>query len=114
MVDPNNHSLFANRPGEILISPMIISHMLAQITLRRDMWIVFDELFTADGAEIYFRTPRQYQAGGAPLRFRDIQRLVSAQGDIALGVYFRDRSAEGFKGLYLNPSRDTEWSLSGR
>ncbi|MPY72280.1 MAG: ion channel DMI1 [Alphaproteobacteria bacterium] len=112
LVDPDNHALFANRPGEVLISPVIISHMLAHVTLRRDLWTVFEELFTANGAEIYFRPPSYYRAEDRALLFSEIQRLVAAQGDIALGVYTRRGQDGALERLHLNPARDTEWPLS--
>jgi hypothetical protein len=45
-------SLFRERPGEVLISPLVLSYILAQITLRPELRAVFDELFGPGGAEI--------------------------------------------------------------
>ena len=53
--DPGNAYLFENRRGEVIVSPVIISHMLAQVALRRELRVVFDELFGAHGAEFDFR-----------------------------------------------------------
>lgn len=112
LIDPENVALFTGRTGEVLISPIIISHILAHITLRRELSAVFEELFTADGAEIYFRPPAHYGlAGGAEFRFRDIQRLVAARGDIALGVCMRGDEAQPHGRVRLNPAQDSTWSF---
>ena len=41
--------------GEIIVSPLIVSHMLARVALRRELRAVFDELFSSNGCEILFR-----------------------------------------------------------
>jgi hypothetical protein len=55
LMDPENEKLFRQHRGEVLISPLILSHILAHVAFRRDLNIVFNELFTFGGAEIYFR-----------------------------------------------------------
>src|SRR5690606_30583249 len=55
LMDTANLALFRERPGEVVISPQIVSHMLAQVALRPGLGAVFDDLFGPDGAEILFR-----------------------------------------------------------
>jgi hypothetical protein len=50
--DPDNRDLLLGHQSEMMISPMIVSHVLAQVALRRELRVVLDELFTVDGAEI--------------------------------------------------------------
>lgn len=111
LMDPESQSLFVNRPGEILVSPLILSHMLAHITLRRDLRVIFEELFTTGGAEIYFRPPGHYGVESGTASFETLQRRVAARGDIALGVYVGDETRNG-KRLHLNPPRSLQWSLA--
>src|SRR5690554_3614911 len=58
--DPDNRHLLYGHQSEMLISPMVLSHILAQVALRRELRVVLDELFTAGGAEIQFRSPEDY------------------------------------------------------
>jgi hypothetical protein len=110
-MDPENEKLFQQTSGEVLISPLILGHIVAHVALRRDLNVVFDELFTAGGAEIYFRASEVYQLGNKDLTFREIERAVALQGDVALGVRNRARSEETFSGIQLNPPKDSLWHL---
>lgn len=113
LLDPENHSLFRRRPGEVLISPLILSHMLAQVALRPELRAVFDELFGPGGAEISFVPAGRYGAAGRELHFRELERRVALRGETALGV--RLAPAEGDRGgLRLNPSREQRWMLTER
>ncbi|OJS99132.1 CASTOR/POLLUX-related putative ion channel [Marinobacter nauticus] len=104
--DPNNRQLLYGHQSEMLISPMILSHVLAQVALRRELRVVLDELFTVGGAEIQFRDPHDYPLP-ASADFQLLEKIVAAGGEIALGVY-RAKANELGRHLQLNPPR-SEW-----
>ncbi len=89
--------------SEILISPMILSHILAQVALRRELRIVLDELFTVGGPEIQFRDPADYPVFET-MDFLALEKVVAAKGEIALGV-FRVAADEHGRHLLMNPPR---------
>ncbi|UQG59068.1 ion channel DMI1 [Marinobacter sp. M3C] len=101
--DPDNSHLLYNHGSEMLISPMILSHVLAQVALRRELRVVLDELFTMDGAEIQFRDPGDY-ALPASVNFQLLERTLAKEGEIALGIYRDQPDAKG-RHLMLNPPR---------
>lgn len=101
--DPNNRQLLYGHQSEMLISPMILSHVLAQVALRRELRVVLDELFTVGGAEIQFRDPHDYPLP-ASADFQLLEKIVAAGGEIALGVY-RAKANELGRHLQLNPPR---------
>ncbi len=109
LIDPDNQDLLADRPGERIVSPQILSHMLAQVTLRRDLWTVFEELFTVGGAEIDF-VP--VEACGLPigqaLHFSAIREQLKERRSIALGLQQRRK---GRRQLALNPADTSRWVL---
>jgi ion channel POLLUX/CASTOR len=111
LLDPGNLALFRDMSGEFLISPVILSHMLAQVALRRELRSVFDELFGPGGAEIVFRTPADYGLDGVRASFREIEAAVAARGEIGLGVRAGDTAAERRRGVSLNPPRAQQWLL---
>jgi len=88
----------------MLISPMILSHVLAQVALRRELRVVLDELFTVGGAEIQFRNPHDYPLP-ASTDFRLLEKIVAERGEIALGV-FRGKPDERGRHLQMNPPRE--------
>ncbi len=111
LMDSANEGILGEHAGEVVVSPLIVSHLLAHVALRRDLNVVFEELFTVGGAEIYLRPARVYGLEGEGIAFREIQRAIAARGDIALGVYPSTGSKQD--GVTLNPERDSRWHLTG-
>ncbi|EBA01656.1 CASTOR/POLLUX-related putative ion channel [Marinobacter sp. ELB17] len=101
--DPDNSHLLYNHGSEMLISPMILSHVLAQVALRRELRVVLDELFTVGGAEFQFRDPGDYTLP-ASVDFQLLERTLAKEGEIALGIYRNQPDAKG-RHLMLNPPR---------
>lgn len=101
--DPDNRHLLHGHRSEMLISPMILSHVLAQVALRRELRVVLDELFTVGGAEIQFRNPYDYPLP-ASTDFRLLEKILAEHGEIALGIY-RVKAGEQGRHLQMNPPR---------
>ncbi len=101
--DPDNRHLLYGHKSEMLISPMILSHVLAQVALRRELRAVLDELFTEGGAEIQFRDPGDYPLP-ASTDFRLLEKIVADRSEIALGI-FRAVPDERGRHLLMNPPR---------
>ncbi|MFT5088157.1 MAG: hypothetical protein ACI906_005178 [Candidatus Latescibacterota bacterium] len=107
LLDPKNTELCVGGRTEILVSPQVISHMLAQVALRPELRRVFDELFGPSSTEINFRSASLYELTGERVSFGQIQKKVAQRGEIALGIRLRDESD-----VYLNPDRVREWGLT--
>ena len=90
---------------------MILSHILAHVALRPDLNVVFHELFSSGGAEIFFRPAASYELAGRELTFREIQDAVSTRGEIAIGVRMCADSKATPGGVHLNPERDRRWAF---
>jgi len=111
LMEPGNADFFHSRADEVLVSPLVLSHMLAQVALRRELRTVFDELFGAGGAEIIFRRALEYGLVDREIGFHDLQRAAAARGEIALG-YRIDDDWEGPRGgVRLNPDRNERFAL---
>jgi hypothetical protein len=108
LLDPQNVSLFRQREGEVLISPSILSHILAQVALRPELRAVYDQLFGAGGAEISFRPAAAYAVAGQRLCFRELQEQAAARGETALGL---QRTEHRIRDLQLNPPREQQWQV---
>jgi ion channel POLLUX/CASTOR len=100
LLDPANQSLLARGPGEVLVTPILVSHVLAQVALRPELRGVFDELFTAGGPEIAFQPVSAHGLAG-PVTFADVRRAVARSGQVAVGI----RSERGRP--RLNPAPET-------
>jgi len=85
LADPENEDLFSKKSGEFIISPLIVSHILANVALRPDLSKVFDVLFYAEGPEISFISPKRISLSG-DVSFEDISRRAYEHGMIAIGM----------------------------
>lgn len=111
LMDPENARLFDPRDGEVIISPVVLSHMLAHVALRRELHVVFDELFGPGGAELSFEPVASFGVDGTTLPFREVQARVAEHGERALGIRSRP-ATDSTDRLVLNPGADTVVTLS--
>ena len=107
--DPANEELVVRNRSESIISPMILSHLMAQIAQRRELGLVFEELFTVGGPEIIYREQSEYPMQSVTT-FADLEAVAGLQGETALGVYRAMPDGEGRR-LQLNPPRDMPLKL---
>ncbi len=110
--DPSNEVLIRRFRSEVIISPMVMSHLLAAIALRPELYCVFNDLFTVGEAEIIFRKPEEY---GLPTtgstRFREIEEHAARYRETVLGVYTEITEASKGPTLTLNPGRNRKLEL---
>ncbi len=105
LLDFDNIALFEDYDSEVLVTPMIASHVLAQVALRREINVIYEELFAAGGAEICFRRVSDYGIAGQNVRFGQLKEMSACRGEIALGI--RQNG-----GVALNPAHDEPYNLS--
>lgn len=105
LLDPDNVRLLGDSAAEVIISPLIVSHMLAQVALRRELLAVFEELFTAGGAEIAFRPSALYGSVTETLSFSEIHAAALVRSEIALGLRRRGHRQP----LHLVPPSGSRW-----
>lgn len=101
LMDPANVPLLRTR-ADVLISPLILSHMLTQIVLRPELAPVFDELFGPGGIELTLRPARDLLWSSAT--FEELSAIARAAGEILIGI----RPAGGK--IVLNPPKEGRWS----
>ena len=113
------------RRGEIVLRRLIISQMLTRVSLRQELRVVYEELFSSNGSEIFFyrivdcgvvETPSRitrYAYTAGHYTFTDLPRVAKARREIATGIRRagQERTING--SVELNPSNDQELNLEG-
>lgn len=102
VLEPENARLLGSG-CERLVSPLVLSHMLAQVALRRELRPVFDELFGPGGAEIVAHPAELYIEGDSAITFQVIRRRAFLRGEVALGVSTSEEV------VHVNPPKDQQW-----
>lgn len=108
LLEEENEFLFPPEV-DVIVSPLLVSYLLSQVSLRRELAAVFAELSRPWGAQIVLQPATEYLPANSPVRFRDLERAATARGEIALGLR---PSGVPDAGLLINPDRDAEWTLT--
>ncbi|AEL27304.1 CASTOR/POLLUX-related putative ion channel [Cyclobacterium marinum] len=109
LADPSNESLLKPFQSEVIISPMVLSHLLAGIAMQRELYSIYNELFTVGGPEMIFRRIEEYAMNGSTATFFELEAQAESHGETALGIFIE--RAHG-KELLLNPAKDLVLNLS--
>lgn len=110
--DPDNTALFDDPDLDILPTPRFLSHIMANVGLRPALQSVFDELFGPRGADICFRPAADFGVVGTAVTFGALRGTARVFGEVALGIRRGAEVREAHRGLHLNPSRQSTWTLA--
>lgn len=112
LLDELNVGLVDSKECELLLSSHILGYMLVEVSLRRELNAVFQELFNSSDTEIFFRDFKRYGLRvGEELSFKEIQKYAHRCSEIALGVFKATEIDALFEGNNLNPDRNRIWTL---
>lgn len=106
LMNERNVPLFPEDRCETITGPVVLSHLLAQVALQKNLRGLFEELFGPGGAEIFFRPVNEYLGADRDrdVPFTDLVTAALAKGQIAIGVR-RARFAARNGGILLNPPK---------
>lgn len=109
LLDPSNAHLFDEEEhGVVLVSPRVLSHVLAHVALRPELSALFDELFGSGGTEFDLRPAADFGLVGREVGFAEIRDLAWQHGLVALGIVMRSGPT---RAVHLNPDRTRQWTL---
>lgn len=106
LADPNNESMIKRFNRDVIVSPMIISHILAQIAIQKELHSIYDALFSIGGTEISFRDLSDYGIESDHISFREIESFAAEYNETALGFYSDSQVLNDHDFHFLNPPRD--------
>jgi voltage-gated potassium channel Kch len=112
MLDDRNRELAeVTKVDDVIVSDKLISLLVTQISENRHLTAVFDELFAADGSELYMRPAGDYVRLGQSTTFGTLVESASRRGEVAIGYRIVDGGGDG-GGVVVNPSKSDELVLS--
>jgi voltage-gated potassium channel Kch len=114
MLDLRNRQLAAvTRADDFIVSDHLVSLLLAQLSENPQLADVFEDLFNAEGAEIYLRPAESYLEVGAPVSFYTVVEAAARRGETAIGyrqIASEHSHAERY-GVRLNPRKSRTVTL---
>jgi voltage-gated potassium channel Kch len=108
MIDDRNRELAeVTQADDFIVSDQLISLMLSQLSENKRLTDVFDELFSASGAEIYLRPADLYVPVGVEADFYTVLEAARRRGETAIGYRLSEfaRNSEHAYGVTVNPTK---------
>ncbi|MFJ6755860.1 NAD-binding lipoprotein [Streptomyces sp. NPDC091273] len=107
MSDDGNRLLAPAREGaDFIVSGRLISLLMTQISESRYLADVFEELFRAEGNELYLKPVADYVRTGREVSFATLVESARRRGECAVGYRLRASAATGPAfGVRLNPDK---------
>lgn len=115
MLDVKNRSLAEiAKADDFIVSDELAGLLLTQIAENKELGAVFDDLFDADGAEVYLKPAGDYVTLGKPLNFYTVVESAKRRNETAIGYrLLKDAdSLEKSYGVRINPRKEQTITFS--
>lgn len=114
MLDIRNRQLAdITSADDFIVSDKLVSLLMSQVAENKYLMRVFEDLFDADGSEIYIKPAREYVQVGQTMNFYTILESAARKNEVAIGYrnIAKSRSADDQYGVVLNPKKSDEFEL---
>ena len=115
MLDLRNRNLAeVTKADDFIVSDKLISLLMSQVSENKHLMSVFEDLFDADGSEIYLKPMSDYIKMGEKIDFYTIIESAKRKGQTAIGYRIAEQAHDNTNayGVVLNPVKSTELSFS--
>ncbi|MDI1317758.1 hypothetical protein [Flavobacterium sp.] len=111
MLDLRNRDLAeVTKADDFIVSDKLISLLLSQVSENKHLMRVFDDLFDADGSEIYLKPMSDYIKPGEKIDFYTIVESAKRKGQTAIGYRIAEQAHDNTRayGVVINPVKSKE------
>lgn len=115
IMDMRNRELASvTKADDFVISDKLIAQMLSQVSETKELVHVFDDMFDADGSEIYLKPITNYIKAGMEVDFFTVLESAKRQNQIAIGyrILANQYDKEASYGIVLNPLKSKKICFS--
>ena len=99
---------------DFIVGANLISLILSQLSENKDLRQVFDNLFSAEGTEIYIQPIHEYVKTGVEVNFYTLVEAALQKGEIAIGYKIgalANKASHNY-GVKVNPNKSDKMSFS--
>ncbi|MEW6467373.1 MAG: NAD-binding protein [Bacteroidota bacterium] len=114
MLDMRNRELAeVTKADDFIVSDKLISLMLSQLSENKHLQRVFDDLFAAEGSEVYLKPATDYVKAGQEINFYTIIESAARKGETAIGYRIAAFASDPEKayGVAVNPKKSARFRL---
>lgn len=115
MLDIRNRQLAdITSADDFIVSDKLMSLLMSQVSEEAALMDVFQDLFDADGSEIYIKSAKEYVQTGISMNFYTILESAARKNEVAIGyrVMNKAKSQDEQYGVVLNPKKSDEFTLA--
>jgi hypothetical protein len=108
MIDVRNRALAAvAKADDFIVSDELTGLLLTQVSENADLLDVFEDLFRAEGSEIYLKPARDYVALEREVNFYTVTASARTRGEIAIGYRLERYANDSSRayGVRVNPTK---------
>ena len=108
MLDIRNRQLAdITSANDFIVSDKLVSLLMSQVSENKYLMRVFEDLFDADGSEIYIKPAKEYVKTNTPVNFYTILESAAAKNEVAIGYRIMSQSKNAMQGygVYVNPKK---------
>jgi len=106
VLEEENAVHFAADHVDAIVSPMIVSYILSQVALERELGLIFQELTQSWGTTILFRSLEPV-TDQRVCSFSELAAHAASEGETAIGVV---TTRDGARQTSLNPGAEASWA----
>lgn len=98
---------------DFIVSDKLISLLMSQVSENKFLMRVFEDLFDADGSEIYIKPAREYVKVGIPINFYTVLESAARKNEVAIGyrITSEAKTPDNY-GVYVNPKKKDVFTLN--
>ena len=115
MLDIRNRDLAeVTKADDFIVSDKLVSLLISQVSENKFLMRVFEDLFDADGSEIYLKPISNYVKTGTDVNFYTVMESAKQKGQIAIGYKIASLARESTKayGVKINPPKSASFQFS--
>ncbi len=115
MLDIRNRQLAdITSADDFIVSDKLISLLMSQVSENKYLMRVFEDLFDAEGSEIYIKSAKEYVKTGVPIHFYTILESAARKNEVAIGYRIIREAKDANKGygVYVNPKKSQVFTLA--
>lgn len=108
MLDQKNRDLAeVTKADDFIVSDKLISLLMTQVSENKHLMRVFEDLFDADGSEIYLKPITSYIKTGEPVSLYTLVESARLKGQIAIGYRIAEHAFNSEKayGVVVSPDK---------
>jgi len=107
LIDDNRILAEVTNADDFIVSEKVISLLLTQISEKKELAKVFNNMFSPEGSEIYLKPVTNYITAGIETDFYTLLEAARRQNETAIGyrlIRYKHDSARKY-GVTINPTK---------